>query len=123
MVSFLVKQWKIALPFLLGLVLFFLIKFRKKEDKKVRDLTKESKEVRRAVLSANQIKASLSVYGGIWDWTDDEEAIIKVLNENRDIFYLIQKEYLKATKNHLIADLSKYLKPQELQRINIEAIK
>ena len=99
----------------------FLLFRKKKEptDKGVENYTPNQLIARKV---AAIIKSALSIDGGAWAWTEDEETVIKVLNENYAIQNLIAIEYKKITSNVLMDDLSKYLSAEDLGEINFNRI-
>lgn len=107
-----------ALTLLMGA---FLV-FRKKDpptDEGVEDYTPNQALARK---EAYKIKIALNVGTGFWGWSEDEEAVIKSLNDNFDIQNIIAIEYKKLTNNIMMDDISKFLSVEEIEKININRI-
>lgn len=120
--AFVIKYWKylLSLVALVG-ILFKILKKRQIDEPK--DLNQLTPNERRGYKSALQIRSALNVKTGFWGWTENEEAVIEVLNQNKDIFHLITKYYTELTKNSLLDDISKYLSSDDISKIEIEVIR
>ena len=99
---------------------FFIFRKKKPEtDKDVKSYTPNQSKARKIAIV---IKSALNVDTSAWAWTEDEDAVIKALNDNFVIQNLIAIEYKKITSNVLTDDLSKYLSADELNEINFNKI-
>jgi hypothetical protein len=99
---------------------FFI--FRKKEPKTDKDIDSYTSNQLIARKNAVIIKSALNVQTSFWGWTEDEETVIKILNDHYSIQNLIAIEYKKLTNNVLMDDLSKYLSSDDLTEINFNKI-
>jgi hypothetical protein len=99
----------------------FLLLRRKKPatDKDISNYTPNQAIARKQAL---KIKSALNVSTSLWGWSEDEDAVIKVLNDNYAIQNLIAIEYKKLTQNVLFDDLGKYLTVDEIAKINFNKI-
>jgi hypothetical protein len=109
---------------MIGIALFLggYFALRKKappSDDGIKDYTPNQLRARKA---SAIIKSALGVKSSSWSFTEDEDAVIDVLNDNYDIQNLIAIEYKKLTENVLMDDLSKYLSPQDLSEIKFNKI-
>jgi hypothetical protein len=113
-------QIKIIISIAVFIVGYFVLK--KKDpptDEGVADYTPNQSKARKVAI---MIQSALGVKSSSWSWTEDEEAVIKALNENFEIQNLIAIEYKKLTQNVLMEDISKYLTIEEIEQININKI-
>lgn len=107
-----------AIAILIGL-LFLFKKKNKPSDKGVEEYNPIQYSARKVAII---IKSALNVDSGLWGWSEDEQAVINILNKNYEIQPLIAIEYKKLTKNILTEDLSKYLDSDELEQIKFNKI-
>lgn len=116
MIGLVLNHWKKGSIIIVAVLLFFLFKQKKKE--KPMDLTNKNPFEKRAYFAALQLRSALGTNGGFWSWTEDEKAVIEVMNANTDIISLVQSEYYELTKSRLFDDISKYLSPKDIAKIN-----
>lgn len=118
---------KILIPLALsvGVASYFIFKKKSKKDVvKDASLTEDlNPNERRAMNVAMQLISALGTEG-FWSWTEDENKVVELLNENSDIIPLIEQQYARLTKKSrsLFKDISKYLSADDIAKIKTPLI-